>query len=168
MIKHVIIAVGAVMILFACSISYKFNGASIDYNKVKSISVADFPIRAALVYAPLSQKFSEEMRDLYRRQTRLTVLNRGGDMMLEGEITRYDLAPMAVRDNSYASQTRLTIAVRVRFTNNSNHDEDFEETFSAFSDFNSDRMLTSVQDELVATIVKELTENIYNRTVANW
>jgi hypothetical protein len=152
----------------ACSISYKFNGASIDYTKVKSISVKDFPNMSPLIYPPLAQRFTDELKDKYVRQTRLQMLRENGTLDLEGEITGYTLTPQAVREDSYASMTRLTITVRVRYTNQTNPDEDFEQSFSAYREFSNDRMIQDVQDELCAEIVKELVDLIYNATVANW
>ena len=105
------------LIVTACSISYKFNGASIDYTKVKTITIKDFPNQAPLVYPPLSQKFTEALKDIYIRQTRLQLVGSNGDLDLEGEITGYDLTPMAVKEDAYASQTKLTITVRVRYAN---------------------------------------------------
>ena len=151
-----------------CSISYKFNGASIDYSKTRSISVADFPNNAALVYAPLSNNLSDAIRDIYQRQTRLEVLRRGGNLELEGEITGYALTPMAVSADSYAAETKLTLTVRVRFTNNVAPEESFEKTYSAYQTFDSSRMLDEVQDELCNTMITEIAESIYNDTVAKW
>ena len=91
------------LIVTACSISYKFNGASIDYTKVKTITIKDFPNQAPLVYPPLSQKFTEALKDIYIRQTRLQLVGSNGDLDLEGEITGYDLTPMAVKEDAYAS-----------------------------------------------------------------
>ncbi|MDR1746482.1 MAG: LPS assembly lipoprotein LptE [Tannerella sp.] len=152
----------------SCSISYKFNGASIDYTQVKSISISDFPNMAPLVYNPLSQRFTEELKDKYIRQTRLQVLRENGTLDLEGEITGYDLTPQAVREDALASMTRLTITVRVRFTNSVNPDEDFEQSFSAYREFSSSNTIEQVQDDLCAEIIKELVDLIYNATVANW
>ena len=151
-----------------CSISYKFNGASIDYSKTRSISVADFPNNAALVYAPLSNNLNDAIRDIYQRQTRLEVLRRGGNLELEGEITGYTLTPMAVSADSYAAETKLTLTVRVRFTNNVAPEESFEKTYSAYQTFDSSRMLNDVQDELCNTMITEIAESIYNDTVAKW
>ena len=151
-----------------CSISYKFNGAGIDYSKTRSISVADFPNNAALVYAPLSNNLSDAIRDIYQRQTRLEVLRRGGNLELEGEITGYTLTPMAVSADSYAAETKLTLTVRVRFTNNLAPEESFEKTYSAYQTFDSSRMLDEVQDELCNTMITEIAESIYNDTVAKW
>ena len=156
------------MCLSSCSISFKLNGANIDYATTKSISVADFPNNAALVYPQLSNELTEGIRDLYVRQTRLQMNPRGGDLELEGEITGYDLAQMSIAADSYAAETKLTITVRVRFINNVRPEESFEKTYSAYQTFDSSRMLTDVQEELCAVMIKEIAESIYNDTVAKW
>jgi hypothetical protein len=92
----------------------------------------------------------------------------GGDLDLEGEITGYSFMPLAPTDNMYAAQTRLTITVRVRFTNTTNPDEDFEQTFSAKSEFDNKDTIDQVQDQLCEVILKELVDLIFNQTVANW
>lgn len=152
----------------ACSISYKFNGASIDYTKVKTITIKDFPNQAPLVYPQLSQEFTEALKDIYIRQTRLQLVDNNGDLDLEGEITGYQLTPMAVKEDAWSSQTKLTITVRVRYSNRTNPDEDFEQSFSAYREFDATQMLQDIEPELVPIIVEELVDQIYNATVANW
>ncbi len=154
--------------LKSCVVSYKFNGASIDYSKIKSIGIADFPNNAELVHPPLAFDLSEGVRDVFRRQTRLQVLKAGGDMYLEGEITGYKLTPMAISADSYSAETKITLTVQVRFTNNVNPDDSFEKSYSANQIFDSNLMLTDVQDELCAIMILEISENIYNDTVAKW
>ena len=156
------------IILTSCTISYKFNGAAIDYNTTKTISVAEFPIRAAFVYPPLGPAFNEALKDIYTRQTRLSMVKTGGDLQVEGEITGYDLSPQAVTEDAYASQTRLTISVKVRYTNTKNPNLNVDQTFRAYRDFSSSQMLTQVQDELISQIVDELAELIFNATVGSW
>lgn len=151
-----------------CSISYKFNGANINYQTTHSISVADFPNNAALVNPLLSNTLSETIRDLYARQTRLSVLRKGGDLELEGEIVGYDITQGAISTSSYASESKLTIRVNVHFTNNINPEESFDKIYSAYQTFDASRLLTEVQDELCQIIVQEIAENIYNDTVAKW
>lgn len=163
-----IILLLACQLLCSCLISYRFNGASIDYSKTQSISIADFPNNAALVNPNLSANLSEGIRDIYSRQTRLEVLRQGGDMELEGEITGYSLTPMAISADNLSAETKLTITIRVRFTNNKAPEESFEKTYSAYQTFDSSRLLTEVQDELCNTMITELAENIYNDTVAKW
>lgn len=157
------------LLVSSCRISYKFNGASINYNTTKTITIKDFPIRATLVYPPLGPAFNEALKDIFTRQTRLSLVKNDGDLLLEGEITGYDLSPQAVTADAYASQTRLTISVKVRYTNTKDPQFDIEDqTFRAYRDFNSNLMLTQVQDELIKEIVAELADLIFNATVANW
>ena len=155
-------------LLNGCLISYKFNGASIYYSKVKTISVSDFANNAALVYPPLAVNLTDGIKDLYQRQTRLEQVRRGGNLELEGEITGYQLTPMAVSADSYAAETKLTITIKVKFTNNIAPEESFEKTYSAYQTFDASQMLSDVQDELCTTMIAELAEQIYNDTVAKW
>ena len=103
-----------ISLVTACKISYTPNGASIDYTKVKTITIKDFPNQAPMVYPPLAQQFTEGLKDIYVRQTRLSLVNNNGDLELEGEITGYDLAAMAVQEDALSSRTKLTITVKVR------------------------------------------------------
>jgi len=156
------------LVWVSCSISYKFNGASIDYTKTKTLSIVDFPNTAELNYPPLSQTFSEGLRDTYSKQTRLQLLKKGGDLHLEGEIVGYQLSPMAIGTDGYSTETKLTMTVKVRFTNNKNPEDDFEKSYSSFRTFPSSNMLTDVQDGLMKEMVTEITDLIYNDTVAKW
>ena len=156
------------LVLTSCSISYKFNGANINYQTTHSISIADFPNNAAMVNPVLSNSLSEGIRDIFQRQTRLQVLRKGGDLELEGEIVGYDISQGAISTDSYASESKLTIRVSVHFTNNSYPEESFDKTYTAYQTFDASRLLTDVQDELCAVMIQEIAENIYNDTVAKW
>ena len=156
------------LIATACSISYKFNGALIDYTKVKTIMISDFTNQASYVNPTLAPEFTEELKDIYIRQTRLEQVTSNGDLALEGEVTGYDFTPMAVKEDALASQTRLTITVRVRYMNNTNPDEDFEQSFSAYREFDSNLMVQQVESSLCAEIIEEIVDQVYNATVANW
>ena len=165
--KELIITMLSVL-MCGCTISYKFSGASIDYSKIHSIAISDFPNNAALVNPTLASDLTEGIRDIFTRQTRLSVGRQNGDLELEGEITDYTLTPLAISADSYSAETKLTLTVKVRFTNNVNVEESFEKTYSAFQNFDSSQMLNDVQDELCATMRREIAENIYNDTVAKW
>jgi hypothetical protein len=152
----------------SCRISYKFNGAAIDYTVYKTVHIGNFPIRAALVYAPLQQTFENELSDYVTRNTRLRNVDGAADLEMEGEITGYNLTPQAVTEDAYASMTRLTITVRVKYSDTKNDQNDIDQTFSAYRDFDASQMLTDVQDELCSQIAKELVEQIFNSTFGNW
>lgn len=159
----------AMSVAGSCSISYKLNGAALDYNVYSTISFSEFPIRAALVYPPLQQLFENKLMDMVTQQTRLRVVDTpNSDLRIEGEITGYTLSPQAVGEDAYASQTRLTIAVRVKYIDNRNDALSKDQTFSAYRDFSSSQMLTDVQDDLCNQITNDLTDLIFNATVGNW
>lgn len=152
-----------------CHVSYKFNGSAIDYNVYKNIRVGQFPIRAALVYPPLQQMFENALLDYIARNTRLQVTDSSNsDLSIEGEITGYNLTPQAVTENALASQTRLTITVRVRYSDSKNDKNDIDQSFSAYKDFDSNEMLTDVQDDLCEQITEQLIDLIFNATLGNW
>ena len=156
------------VIVTSCSVSYKFNGASIDYNTTKTIQIADFPIRSSYVWGPMASIFNNQMKDIYANHTKLIQVRRNGDLKVEGEITRYEQRNKAVSAEGYSAQTELSMTVNVRFTNNKNHTEDFERTFTATSTYETTQSLNSVQEELVTQMCKEITDQIFNATVANW
>lgn len=159
---------GLMAVAIACTVSYKFSGGNINYDKVKTISIADFPIKSDYVYAPLGTKFNEDLKDIFIRQTRLQLVNNNADLEIDGEITGYNQYNQAVSADGFSSETKLTITVNVRFVNNTNHAEDFEQQFSAFRTYDSRELLTAVQDGLIAEMTKEITDQIFNATVANW
>lgn len=160
-------AIGA-LLLVSCTISYKFNGSALDYNVYKTIHVSEFPIRAALVYPPLQQTFENQLLDYIARNTRLQTTDGASDLVMEGEITGYSLSPQAVTEDAYASMTRLTITVRVKYTDTRQEGNDIDQSFSAYRDFDSSQMLTDVQDELCQQISEELVDIIFNATLGNW
>ncbi|WP_321436406.1 LptE family protein [uncultured Bacteroides sp.] len=166
--KQLLALLSLLLLVNSCSVSYKFTGTSINYEKTKTISIADFPIKSDYVYAPLATKFNDDLKDIFVRQTRLRLVPRSGDMTIEGEITGYQQLNKTVKADGFASETELRITVNVRFVNNKNHTEDIEQQFTAFRNYDSTQMLTAVQDQLIAEMTKEITEQIFNATAANW
>jgi hypothetical protein len=171
LVRFIVLILGLLFVIYfliTCSFSYKFEGGSINYDLTKTIHIKDFPNRAALVYPPLSQIFDQRLRDRYIEQTRLNPVDNNADIEISGEITRYDIQGLAVKEDAYSSQTRLTISVRVQYVNNKEQNQDIDQTFSAFREYPSDTGLDAVQDELCRQICEELVDMIYNATVANW
>ena len=153
----------------ACTISYKFNGSALNYDVYKTINIGEFPIRAALVYPPLQQTFENRLMDVIGRQTRLQIQDTNNTSLeMTGEITGYSLSPQAVGEDAYATETRLTITVRVKYTDNVNPSNSIDQTFSAYRQFSSSVMLTDVQDDLCREISEELVDLIFNATLGNW
>ena len=161
--------VGLVLVVYSCRISLGLAPiSSIDYTKVKTISIGEFQNRAEYVYAPLASEFNQKLKDMFIQQTRLRLVNSGGDLEIDGEITGYNQYNESVDASGYSSKVKLTLTVNVRYVNNTNHEEDFEQQFSAFQLYDSSQLLTAVQDQLITLMVKDITEQIFNATVANW
>ena len=168
--KYISLAIIAMVTLMvtACSVSYKFNGASIDSTKTKTIQIADFPNRASYVWGRMAPIFNEQLKDKYARQTRLIQVKRNGDLKLEGEITKYEQRNKSVSSEGYSAQTELSMTVKVKFTNNTNPSENFDQSFTAQKSYDSRQQLNAVQEELVTEMVEDICDQIFNATVANW
>lgn len=166
--KSILISLLLTLFIAGCSIKYSLNGASIDYTKIKTVSIADFQNLAPTVYPPLAQRFTEDLKDRFQRQTRLRDIPTNGDLSIEGEIVGYDLSAEAVQENAFAAKTRLTLRINVRFTNKVNEEESFEREFTSFGTFDSSQMFVDVQDQLCQELTKDIINQIFNATVENW
>lgn len=166
--KSILISLLLMLFLAGCSVKYSLNGASIDYTKIKTVSITDFQNLAPTVYPPLAQRFTEDLKDRFQRQTRLRDIPTNGDLSIEGEIVGYDLSAEAVQENAFAAKTRLTLRINVRFTNKVNEEENFEREFTSFGTFDSSQMFVDVQDQLCEELTKDIINQIFNATVENW
>ncbi|MDX8338532.1 LptE family protein [Draconibacterium sp. IB214405] len=151
----------------SCSVNYTFTGANIAQD-VKTFTVYYFPNRARLVNPTLSQNFTEQMREKLTRQTSLNELSENGDLEFEGQITGYEFRPMSIQKEDVSAQTRLTITVKLKYVNSKHPEDNFEQTFSAYEDFDSSLSISSVEEELSVEIIEKLIEDIFNATIANW
>jgi len=127
-----------------------------------------FPNRARLVNPNLSQLFTEGLQEKLIKQTSLNQITDKADLEFSGQITEYDVKPMNISQGDMAAQNRLTIGIKVKFTNNKEHEQDWEKTFSAYEDFDSNSSLNDVEDELVRLIIIKLTDDVFNASIANW
>lgn len=157
-----------VLSLEGCQISYAFNGASIDYTKINTVQIDNFPIRSTYVWAPMQSIFQNRLADIFAQQTKLRQVKKNGDLQLSGEITGFDQFNKGISSDGYSSQVQLKMTVNVRFVNNSNQQESFERQFTATAEYDARQQLVSVQEELVTQMVKDITDQIFNATVANW
>jgi hypothetical protein len=158
------------IILAGCTVTYSFSGASISAD-TKTISVAYFPNRAPIVNPTLSQELTEKLKDKFISQTSLNMVSDDGDLLFDGEITGYDIKPIAITggdQSDRASLNRLTVTVKVRFVNQKDPAKNFDSQFMAYEDYSSDRGLDAVEGELVPLILEKLIEDIFNRSVVNW
>lgn len=166
MIKKVGIFVFASILLSACGI-YSFTGASITPD-AETVSIGYFQNNASMVQPTLSNNMTESLKDQFISQTNLSLTDASGDLQFEGEITGYKVKPIAIQANETAAQNRLTISVKVTFTNTLDENQNYSQSFSHYADFDSSQDLSSVETELIDQIVEVLSENIFNKAVANW
>ena len=155
------------LLLSGCTVKYSFSGASIA-PEIQTVSIARFPNNALLVAPILSSTLTDALQDRFTSQTRFAVVPENGDLQFEGEITNYTSTPAAISGNETAVMNRLTITVRVRFTNAFQPEYNYDKTFSAYSDYPSSQLLQEAEGTLIPEIVEQLVENIFNDAVANW
>ncbi len=151
----------------SCSVKYSFTGASIS-PEIKTISIQDFPNLAPLVNPQLTVKFIEKMKDRFINQTSLVLINGAGDLNFEGEFVDYSTMPVDIQGGDVAAKNRLTIVVKVRFSNAYDPKQNFDERFSRYADYDNTKTLEEAQNDLVETILDEIIDDIFNKSVANW
>ncbi len=153
-------------ILQACGV-YSFTGASIP-PEAKTISIQQFINNAPLVQPMLSQRLTDALRDKFSSQTNLSQVSANGDLAFEGYITDYNTQPVAITGDETAALNRLTISVKVSYSNRFDEKQNFEASFSRFEEYESSRSLSEVEDQLMEQIIDALVQDIFNRSVVNW
>lgn len=168
--KRIFIALALVAIFLTggCSIvHYSFSGTSIQPD-VKTVVIHYFEYKALKVNPSLSNDLTEAMKDKFRKLTKLEQVDMDGDIELEGSVTGYEVRASAVTADEVAAQNRLTVTVKLKFTNRKYPEEDFEKDFSAYSDYDSTNSLDAVEASLCEEIVEKLVEDMFNASVAQW
>jgi len=152
--------------LTSCGI-YSFSGTSIQPD-INTITLNYFEYKAQKVNPNLSNEISEALKNQFRKMTKLEQVEMDGDLEIEGEITGYDVSAAAVTADEVAARNRLTITVRIKFTNRKYPEDNLEQNFSAFSEYESTQTLDMVESTLCTEIVEKLIDDIFNATVAQW
>ena len=153
--------------VYSCKMSYGFTGA--DTGSAETFQVNFFQNNAPLIEPGIDIQFTNDLQDLIQNQTNLSLVNSGGDLTYEGEITEYRIAPMTATSDQRAAQNRLTISVNVRFFNKLDEEKDFDQRFSFFYDYPAGSQLVgSLKDTAIEEIFDRLTQDIFNASLANW
>jgi outer membrane lipopolysaccharide assembly protein LptE/RlpB len=146
---------------------YSFTGASIS-PEVKTVSIDFFPAYAPLAPPIAGQLFTEDLKDIFLSQTNLVIVQNDGDLHFEGSIIGYNTTPVAIQGNETAALTRITVTVKVKFTNQQEEEQSFETNFSRFEDYETSKDLSSVEEDLLNSINDQLVQDIFNKAVTNW
>jgi hypothetical protein len=157
-----LLAVGAV----SCGI-YSFTGTNIQ-SDVKTITIPYVENKAIRVNPALSGDLTEALQDKFRKLTTLEQVDMDGDLELVCEVTGYDVKATAITAGEVAAQNRLTVTVKIEFTNRKYPEDDVSQSFSAYEDFDSSNSLDAVEAGLCETIIEKIVEDIFNATVAQW
>ena len=163
--KSIIILFFIIILNINCGI-YSFSGAT--YGTAETVTIEFFENIAPIVNPDLSQNFTEKLKDKFISQTPLTLVSYDGDMQFEGKIVGYDSKPQEIQTGETAASNRLTITVKVKFTNNTAHENDYERSFSWYADYDSGTNLADVEGELIEEITDKLVEDVFNAAVVNW
>ena len=164
---YIFIIIAALIVFSSCKAKYSLNGATIPI-EAKTITVSFFTNNTTLGNASISQKFTEKLRDVVSTQTRLALMKQNGDLLFEGTIVDYNVAPVSIQVNDLAASNRLTITVNVKYTNRFDETKNFEQNFTRFSDFPANTAISSQEDVLLTEINRQLTEDIFNKAFNNW
>ncbi|MCG8579387.1 MAG: LPS assembly lipoprotein LptE [Bacteroidales bacterium] len=164
---NIIVTLCLSLIVSACSINMTMSGASIPEN-LNTFSVQYFDNRAPLINPVLSQNLTEGLKDRIANESRLNLVNGTGDVDFSGEITGYSVRPMAIQADAVSAETRLSMTVKVRYKNYKDPKLNWESSFSAFRDFESSQNINAIENELTAEMIEEITENIFNKSFADW
>lgn len=165
--KRLLILLSAVLIISSCKISYSFSGTSIQPD-VNTITINYIEYRALRVNPSLSNELTEAIRNQFRRMTRLEQVEQDGDMELSGEIVGYEISTAAVTADEVAARNKLTVTVKISFTDKKHSEEDFDKSFSAYAEYDSTNTLDAVEGALCQEIIEKLVEDIFNAAVAQW
>ena len=164
--KKILSFLAATLAAVSCGI-YSFTGTNIQ-SDVKTISIPFVEYKALRVNPSLSNELTEALQDKFRKLTSLEQVDVDGDLELVCEVTGYDVKPQAVTANEVAAQNRLTVTVKIEFSNRKYPEDDVSQSFSAYEDYDSSNSLDAVESTLCTTIIDKLVEDIFNATVAQW
>lgn len=152
---------------FSCSINFNFTGGKVD-TSLETLFVDIFSNEAEIVVPYLGQLTTEKIQDRFLTQSRLSITSGAADVALSGAITRYTIIPTAISGQDRAEQNRMTIAVRVNFENNQDANESWEQTFSAYQDFDADLDLSSIERDQIEEILDQITQDIFSKSIGKW
>ena len=166
-LSHLCLWTILIVISVGCRVNFNFTGGNVD-TSLETLNVEIFTNEAQIVVPYLAQETTQQIQDRFLNQSRLTLTTGGADVKLSGSVARYTIAPVAISGNERAARNRLTIGLRVKFDNNVNPDESWEQSFSAFVDFDADEDLSSVERDLIDEALDQLTQDIFSKSIGKW
>lgn len=157
----------------AAAPSLSFQGTNLD-PRVQTMNIDNFDVDIANGPANLGLNFTERLREYFQRNTRLGLVANNGHLSFAGTVTKYEVTPVAPSGQQtgdlqlLASRQRLSIAVKVQYTNSFDESQDFDQEFAFFADFDQNQTLLQVEQSLIPIILNQIILDIFNKSVANW
>jgi len=155
-----------IVLINSCGV-YSFSGASIS-SEIKTVTIANFNNTTTSSPPSLSNNITEALKDRFNDQTSLSIVDNDGDLLFTGDISSYTIKPIAIQSNETAAQNRLTINIKVEYTNFKDNEFNYNTNFSRFRDYSSSEDISTIEDQLMAEIIEELVDDIFNKALANW
>ncbi len=156
-----------ITVFYSCKINYSFTGINIGKN-IKTFSVSYFPNNASLVVPGINDEFRNLLIDKITQSTNLEQVKAEGDLSFEGEITDYNIQPVSLTAGQTAAMNRLTISVKIIYTNRKKDEDSFTKTYSYYYDYPADKSRVEIQDEAHQVIFEQILNDIFNDTLAKW
>lgn len=153
--------------LVGCSVNFNLTGGNVD-PKLQTLAVEQFGNEAQIVVPWLAQEVTNQLQDRFLSQSRLSLTSGDADVIISGSVSTYFISPVAISGDNTAAQNRLTIGMRVKFENTIDDNDSWEQSFSSFVDFNSDRDFASLERDLVNEILEQITQDVFNRSIGKW
>jgi hypothetical protein len=163
--RKIIIFISACLIFYGCKF-YSFYGT--DDSGASTFSVELFEVKAPRANPLISQTFTESLRELIQQQSSVQLVEKNGELAFSGAIIQYNTQPITVTEDELASQSRLTIGIEVSYKNSLEKEKNFERKFSWYTDYSSDEDFLIIEEDLIAIITEQLTQDVYNASLGNW
>ena len=155
---------GAV-VLASCGV-YSFTDASVPAN-IKTVRIQYIENRARYINPQLSPQLTDRLRTKITNQTRLTPVQSEPDYDISGYVSDYSVTTSGI-SNQQAATNRLTVSIHIVFQNRVDPTKNFEADVSRNFDFSATLSLNQAEAQLGDAIVRNMTDEIFNRIFSNW
>ena len=151
--------------------SLKPGGKSSKVIPGKSIQVNFFENKSSLASSSASIQLTEGIRDIVLTQSKKELTTQKGDWVIDGVIVDYKISPISIQAGTdVAAQNRLIMTVQFSWEyvgeldeSNADMEREGKATASSFVDYDSQANFASAEGELLIELVRQLSQDIYDR-----
>ncbi len=165
--KKLLVVFSFLALTYSMTACYSFKGASLPA-EIKTIQINNFRNSAAGGPPNLTLTCNEKIKEYFQRNTSLKITVEKPDLLLDGNIVRYDLTPVAPTSDDKAGLNRLTLTIEFELKNNFKDEESFVQEFSFYQDFPQNQTLADVEDDLIPKLLDQITLDLFNKIAGDW